>query len=158
MNATGYRQLRKGRISIPGQAYLVTTISKDRKHLFAHWEIASATACCLVEKSLWRDSRLLSWVLMPDHLHALVQLGDTETLASLMQRVKAVTARTARLHSDQAGSIWMPGFHDRATRSDANLRQAARYLIANPLRAGLVDSIGAYPFWDAIWLIDRDRS
>ncbi|MBB5859537.1 hypothetical protein GGR69_001194 [Xanthomonas arboricola] len=28
----------------------------------------------------------------------------------------------------------------------------ARYLIANPLRAGLVARVGDYPFWDAIWL------
>jgi hypothetical protein len=28
----------------------------------------------------------------------------------------------------------------------------ARYIIANPLRAGLVDRIGDYPLWDAMWL------
>ncbi|NJC47919.1 UNVERIFIED_ORG: hypothetical protein GGR78_001170 [Xanthomonas campestris] len=28
----------------------------------------------------------------------------------------------------------------------------ARYLIANPLRAELVERVGDYPFWDAIWL------
>ena len=33
-----------------------------------------------------------------------------------------------------------------------DLRVAARYVIANPLRAGLVDEIGKYPYWDAVWL------
>jgi hypothetical protein len=32
------------------------------------------------------------------------------------------------------------------------LRDIARYIIANPLRAGLAESIGDYPHWDAIWL------
>ena len=31
-------------------------------------------------------------------------------------------------------------------------RAAARYIVANPLRAGLVKQIGDYPLWDAIWL------
>jgi len=28
----------------------------------------------------------------------------------------------------------------------------ARYIVANPLRAGLVESVRDYPHWDAIWL------
>jgi hypothetical protein len=28
----------------------------------------------------------------------------------------------------------------------------ARYVVANPLRAGLVKRLGDYPLWDAIWL------
>ncbi|MEQ7866160.1 transposase, partial [Xanthomonas sp. WHRI 8393] len=41
--------------------------------------------------------------------------------------------------------------HARIVGKD-DLRLAARYLIANPLRAGLVERVGDYPFWDAIWL------
>ena len=32
------------------------------------------------------------------------------------------------------------------------MKTMARYIIANPLRAGLVEHIGQYPLWDAIWL------
>jgi hypothetical protein len=28
----------------------------------------------------------------------------------------------------------------------------ARYIVANPLRAGLVEHLGDYPHWDAVWL------
>jgi hypothetical protein len=28
----------------------------------------------------------------------------------------------------------------------------ARYIVGNPLQAGLVDRIGDYPHWDAVWL------
>jgi hypothetical protein len=28
----------------------------------------------------------------------------------------------------------------------------ARYVVANPLRAGLVQKLGDYPLWDAIWV------
>jgi hypothetical protein len=37
-------------------------------------------------------------------------------------------------------------------RKDEDLQTVARYIVANPLRAGLVEKIGDYPLWDAIWL------
>ena len=44
------------------------------------------------------------------------------------------------------------GLHDHAVRSDEDFRALARYVVANPLRAGLVSQIGDYPLWDAAWL------
>jgi putative transposase len=37
-------------------------------------------------------------------------------------------------------------------RKEDDLVGLARYLVANPLRAGLVQRIGEYPHWDAVWL------
>ena len=48
--------------------------------------------------------------------------------------------------------MWQEGFHDRALRQEADLRKAARYVVANPLRAGLVTDLGDYPLWDAVWV------
>ena len=49
-------------------------------------------------------------------------------------------------------SLWQAGFHDRAIRSDEDLLVVARYVVANPLRAKLVDRLGDYPFWNSVWL------
>ena len=149
----GYRSLRKGRMSVPGQTYLVTTVCGARHPWFATWPAASATCAALTEPRLWRDSHLACWVLMPDHLHAIVTLGSSESLPRLLQRVKAITARATNAASGRrSGPIWTPGYHERALRRDEDLRVAARYLIANPLRAGLADAISSYPFWNAAWL------
>ena len=48
--------------------------------------------------------------------------------------------------------LWQTGFHDHALRREEDLAATARYLIANPLRAGLVQRVGDYPFWDAVWV------
>ena len=42
--------------------------------------------------------------------------------------------------------------YDHVLRNDEDVRATARYIVADPLRAGLVDSIGDYPLWDAVWL------
>ena len=87
----------------------------------------------------------MAYVVMPDHLHWLVQLKD-EHLSRVVARIKTLSAaRIPALH-------WQRGFHDRAMRREDDLRKAARYIIANPLRAGLVESVGDYPHWDAVWL------
>jgi hypothetical protein len=49
------------------------------------------------------------------------------------------------------GPVWQPGYHDHALRREEDLVTVSRYLVANPLRAGLVAYIGNYPLWDAIW-------
>nr|EPB97991.1 hypothetical protein L321_00197 [Pseudomonas plecoglossicida NB2011] len=48
--------------------------------------------------------------------------------------------------------VWQAGYHDRALRREEDVVMAARYIIANPLRAGLADKVGDYPHWDAVWV------
>jgi hypothetical protein len=49
-------------------------------------------------------------------------------------------------------AVWQSGFHDRALRQEEELQTIARYIVANPLRAGLVKRVGDYAHWDAMWL------
>lgn len=91
---------------------------------------------------------------MPDHWHGIVQLGSTEALPALMRRVKAVTAGAINRHVGKQGALWMRAYHERALRHDEDIRTVARYVIANPVRAGLVQSVGQYPYWDAVWIDD----
>ena len=149
--AQGHAGLRLGRRSIAGHFYLVTFVTRDRRPLFSDPVIAHDMARAITDKRLWYRSRLLAWVLMPDHWHGLIELGAMETLPVCVQRLKANTSRSFRVGRQHDG-VWAPGFHDRALRSSDDLRVAARYVIANPLRAGLVDEIGKYPYWDAVWL------
>jgi len=59
---------------------------------------------------------------------------------------------SARGVAGHAGPIWQPGYYDHALRTEESLVAAARYIIGNPLRAGLVTRIGDYPLWDCIWM------
>lgn len=89
---------------------------------------------------------------MPDHWHGLVELSDDADLAAMMRVAKGGSARAVNLALARTGPVWMPGFHDRAMRFEENIVGAARYVVANPLRAGLVKRIGDYPYWDAVWV------
>ena len=148
----GYRALRRARFSKPGQIYLLTTVTEGRARLFSDPCVASVVATVLREDRLWRDSQLLCWVLMPDHMHLLLSLGMTERLSGLMQRVKAITSTAAKAGAtERRRRIWMPGYHDRALRGEEDVATFARYIVANPLRAGLVMRVRDYPYWGSVW-------
>ena len=97
-------------------------------------------------------SQLLAWVLMPDHVHWLLQLGEQDALPALVGKLKSASAREANRLTGETGSLWAPAFHDRAIRSEEEILAAARYVVANPLRAGLVNNVADYAFWNSVWL------
>lgn len=131
---------------------MVTTVTLDRRPVFAQLPAARQAIAALRDCDSQGFSSTLAYVLMPDHLHWLVQLYDG-SLSALLQRFKSCSAgQVNRLHRRIGKTLWQPGFHDRAVRDDADIRAMARYIAANPIRAGLVNNIGQYPHWDAIWL------
>lgn len=143
-------RLRTGRFSESGRIYLVTVVCKDRKPTFADFGCGRCAVRAMV--MLQQSATTLCYVVMPDHVHWLLQLVDDEGLSSIVQRFKSYATKLVHRYTDSQAKIWMPGFHDRALRREDNVIDAARYVVANPLRAGLVKSIGAYALWDAVWL------
>jgi putative transposase len=140
--------LRKGRVSLPHHVYLVTAVTHARQPVFLSFTAARIAIRSLYATDIARRARTLSYVVMPDHVHWLMQLEDEGNLS------ETVRAYKARVSLRLGQSVWQRGFHDRGLRPGDDIRAMARYLVGNPLRAGLVESIGDYPHWDAIWLGD----
>ncbi|MBH3340265.1 transposase [Pseudomonas mendocina] len=150
MPAQSHR-LRLGRHCQPGRPYLLTTTTYRRQPLFGDFDLARLLVAELraASEEGWVTS--LAWVVMPDHLHWLIELHG-KPLDKLMRRIKSNSARHINRRRGHSGVLWQQGFHDRAIRREEDLLPVARYIIANPLRAGLVERIGDYPLWDACWL------
>ena len=146
----GHAALRRGRFSARGQVYLVTFTTCDRRALFRNEDLARAALASMLDRRNWIRSRLLAWVLMPDHWHGIVELG-AESLSCLIRRLKANSARSVRIARGGIGKVWADAFHDYALREEEGLVDIARYVVLNPVRAGLVSRIADYPYWDAIW-------
>ena len=147
VHARASGNLRKGRVSLPGHCYLITTITLHRAPLFADF----LTARLVVRELATADVDMLAYVLMPDHLHWLVQLR-CDSLPCVMRRMKSRSAIAVNRYLGRNGGVWQDGYHDHALRADEDVRRTARYVISNPMRAGLVDSVLEYPHWDAAWM------
>lgn len=148
-----YDSLRKGRVSEPGRTYFITAVLREReRRYFADYRCVR----CVVEemRSLHDDGAVNSfaWVVMPDHIHWLFGLGEEVDLSSAIKRFKARSAQRVNSYLHRQGALWQKAYYDHALRKDEDVQGVARYIVANPLRAGLVEHIGDYPLWDAIWL------
>jgi REP element-mobilizing transposase RayT len=148
-----YDNLRKGRHSEAGRAYFITAVLAEREQRYFA-DLSCARLVVTEMRTLHESGSIhsLAWVIMPDHLHWLFQLGESVTLSSLMKGFKARSAQRINNHLKRSGPLWQKAFYDHAVREEEDIKGIARYIVANPLRAGLVDNIGDHPHWDAIWL------
>jgi REP element-mobilizing transposase RayT len=145
------KRLRVGRYSQSGQLYLLTAVTLDRQPLFADWRCGRLLVAQFRQAQDQGLAGSLAWVVMPDHFHWLVELKRS-SLSALMLATKSRSAREINARLGRSGRLWQKGFHDRAIRREENVQAVARYIIANPIRAGLVSRVQDYPLWDAIWV------
>lgn len=88
---------------------------------------------------------------MPYHWHALITLTGDEPLGRVVAGMKGKTVMA--LASERRHLIWKRAFHDHALRRDQDVLTVYRYIINNPVRAGLVQVPSAWP-WRGGLLLD----
>ena len=147
-----YRDLAKGRFSSANQIYFITTVVHKRRKVFTNLSICRNVI--LQMKQFDDDGYIetIAWVIMPDHIHWLFVLKENSDLGTILKKFKGQSARKLNLLLNVKGSFWQHAYYDHALRSDEDIKKVARYIVANPLRAGLVEKIEDYPYWDAVWL------
>ena len=143
----GHRQLRKGRHSIPGAYYSVTLTTIGRKPLLANAKIANV----IFETLDWLETngrcRWFCLIVMPDHIHTVIQLGDNQTLSRLVKSFKNYTAKQINAHLGRSGSLWQAAYHEHGVRKEESLHSIIRYCYENPVRSGLAKALKDYPYW-----------
>ena len=129
--------------------YFVTTCSASRRRVLAEPRVASIVRSefeAAAERYGWRVGR---YVIMPDHLHFFCALGGRQSPATLSQFIRGFKQWTAKRIIRDCGlsaPIWQPEFFDRLLRSAESYEQKWRYVMENPVRAGLVEKVEDWPF------------
>ena len=112
--------------------------------------MASSQNAEMVESSLLNfDSfryRLFAWIVMPNHVHALLQPLNDWTVAKIVSSWKKFTAR--RIAVD-ALPIWHREYWDRYIRNQNHFAKAIDYIHSNPVKAGLVNKAENWPWSSA---------
>jgi putative transposase len=149
-------RLQTARRSDAGAWYVITMATVDRRSSFTN-DLAAAAVRRELTELPEPQAITHAWVLMPDHLHWLLELGYERALSAVVQRMKSRTAIAVNRVTGGSGSVWQAGFFDHRVRSSEDVRVQARYLIENPVRKGLVVHPQDYPHWWCRW-IDRNES
>jgi putative DNA methylase len=115
-------------------------------------ELRDARAATAVEENWLRfdgnDYRLLAWVVMPNHIHLLVEIWQTPQ-AQLVKDWKGFSARRINRLLARRGKLWQDDYWDRYIRDEAHYRKVVHYIESNPVKAGLVKSPQQWPFSSA---------
>jgi REP element-mobilizing transposase RayT len=148
----GTVKLRAGRYSSKKHIYHVTTSTHERTNWFSNFENGRVLVRHLAREERNGHIRSLAFVVMPDHLHWIFQSLTNRSISIVINNVKSLTAREINRRYSRIGQVWQKGFYDRAIRRDEDVVAIARYIIANPIRAGIVRQVGDYPLWDTIWI------
>ncbi|MDF9777586.1 REP-associated tyrosine transposase [Pseudomonas baetica] len=144
-------RLRIGRYAEQNRIYLLTANTLKREPVLRDYPLGRLVVHQFRQAQSEGFAESLAWVVMPDHFHWLIQL-QRGSLAQLMCQTKSLSTRAINSATGRTGSLWQQSFHDHALRKEEDLVKLARYVVANPLRAGLVQKLGDYPLWDAIWV------
>lgn len=91
------------------------------------------------------SSQFLRFCLMPDHAHLVARgVSEDANLRSLILSWNTWTAHAWR--RARGGRLWQSGYYDHILRDGSAYLRVARYVLLNPVRAGLVDRAEDYPF------------
>ncbi len=149
------------RISKDSPAYYLTSVTKDRLPVFRTRALADLACHALDEARTSAGFLILAYVVMPDHLHAILasQLKPSKTL----QYVNGITSRRVidylrtnghecslkkLQHADKERnyrySLWDHHANAKLISTEEVLMEKVHYLHQNPVRAGLVKNALEY--------------
>ena len=134
--------------------------------VFIDSNVVQVALAQVLQSAVLHAFAVLAYCFMPDHLH-LLAAGQLES-ADLNAFAKDVKQRIGyHAPRPRAATIWQKGYYDRILRDDEEILTVAKYILANPVRKGLVQEPRDYPFsgsavwsWDQLlemWQAERDR-
>lgn len=131
-----------------GAPFFVSTRKIGSRRIFAG-AIAREAIEELLRLRAKYEFLLLAFVFMPDHAHFVIVPAVGFSISQTMRIVKGSIARRMNVVAGLRGPVWQTGFFDRVPPTLDDLNSFIRYTIANPVRAGLVESVSDYPYSSA---------
>ena len=98
---------------------------------------------------------LLAYCIMPNHVHLLVDMNRfhptgspsaSSPLSRVLRLLKGRTARFANQALKRTGKFWQAESYDHVVRNSAELQRILRYVVNNPVKAGLVQRWQDWPY------------
>jgi len=119
-------------------------------------DFAEAVVRSLTDAGPATSFDLLVYMVMPDHVHALIQaLDPTASAVRFVQRCKQAPGF---IHKRQTGNdLWQRSFYDRIVRRNDDAREIAAYILDNPVRAGLLPAGGVWRYSGGTLMESRER-
>ena len=135
--------------------YSLTFCTAHRRHIFKESAVIDEAIDEISRAAASHQFAVIAYCFMRDHLHLLVEAtSDSSDLVAFAHQIKQRTAYRYRRRQDQP--LWQKGYYEHVLRDDEAMLAVARYILANPVRAGLVQEPRDYPFSGSL-VFDRQQ-
>jgi putative transposase len=133
--------------------FTVTLLQRSGNDLLVRYIEALRHATALVRNR--HPFRIHGWVVLPDHLHCVIELPPTDSdFATRWRLIKAgfskalpdVEARSTARRSRGERGIWQRRYWEHLIRDDRDFAAHVDYVHINPVKHGLVSSVKAWPY------------
>lgn len=87
-----------------------------------------------------KEYKLICYCIMPNHFHLVFELlQNNKGISKIMQSIKRISARDCNTILSRSGAFWQDESFDRWVRDEKELYFVIRYILLNPVTAGLVN-------------------
>ncbi|MBI3050571.1 MAG: transposase [Acidobacteria bacterium] len=125
--------------------YFLTFCTFERRRLFVTAEAVDSVRTQFLRAGNDEPFAVLAYCFMPDHLHLLVQeQSDDSDCRQFIARAKQLSGFHYKKQFEDP--LWQRYGFERTLRSEEATLSVARYILENPVRAGLVSRVQDYPF------------
>ena len=130
--------------------YSLTFCCAHRHDAFVDPRVVSNLTSLLLRTAAEQQFEVVAYCFMPNHLHLLVEgLSDDSELVAFCRLARQRLAHAyARCTSRP---LWQPGYWEHVLREGDTSEACALYIVGNPLRKKLAQSIGDYPYSGGTW-------
>ena len=146
MMARPARHALPGNILSSARTFFATTKTSQGRALLQSERNATLMIDVLRSYVAARKFRLHDFVVMPDHLHLLVTVGDGMTVERAMQLVKGGFSYRLKKECGHWGEVWQGGFSETRVECRQSFIKHREYIAANPVKAGLVERPEEFPY------------
>jgi REP element-mobilizing transposase RayT len=95
--------------------------------------------------------KLSAWVVMPNHVHALMTPHEGRRLSKILQSLKSYSANEANKILSRQGKFWQQESFDRYICNHKHFVSVVRYIENNPVKAGLCKRPEDWPYSSALF-------
>jgi len=129
--------------------YFLTFCTFERRRHFNKADHVELVCTHFAQRSAHEHFEIPAYCFMPDHVHLLVE--GTQDDSDLKQFIKSAKQYSGFYFSRKTQEqLWQRYGFERVLRGEEGTWNVARYIVTNPIRSGLVDSLHEYPFWGSL--------
>jgi putative transposase len=133
------------RIEVSGAYYHVGARGNSKQPIFLGDDDRRTFLRCLARTARRHRWSILAYVLMTNHYHLVLQLEETG-LSRGMCELNGGYALMFNSRHGRSNHVFGRRFWDEHIESDEHYAQACRYVVLNPVRAGIVRDVGDWPW------------